>query len=429
MIVGVLTLLALRLYRLIFEDRDYYPDFDIDPTPFLGKPLQIAMVSNNYFPFVSGVSVSVERLRNGLSDLGHTLQLLVPRYREAWQDDGSIKRIPTLMAFGQKSEFRLTNPFSARFRRCLREFKPDLIHVHHPFWLGSMGLLMGRRLKVPVVYTYHTRLEHYAHFVPLPGALFRNLISHYLIKRFSNRCQGVIVPTYSAEEYLRMIGVRTPTLVQPTGIDVERFTNVEKSDVEALREQLGVDPARKILISVSRISKEKNIGFMLEALAELKSQGHDDFQLLLIGDGPDKEAIQTQIDTLKLGSLVTLVGAVAPSKMALYYHLGDIFVFASTSETQGMVILEAMSAGLPVVAVRSSGIDDVVRQGVNGFKTPQNRQAWGQQVVALKDDPELREQLGHQASHFAEAFDIANFAEAVATFYAEVLAKYHSPSR
>ncbi len=429
LIVGVLTLLALRLYRLIFEDRDYYPDFDIDPTPFLGKPLQIAMVSNNYFPFVSGVSVSVERLRNGLSDLGHTLQLLVPRYREAWQDDGSIKRIPTLMAFGQKSEFRLTNPFSARFRRCLREFKPDLIHVHHPFWLGSMGLLMGRRLKVPVVYTYHTRLEHYAHFVPLPGALFRNLISHYLIKRFSNRCQGVIVPTYSAEEYLRMIGVRTPTLVQPTGIDVERFTNVEKSDVEALREQLGVDPARKILISVSRISKEKNIGFMLEALAELKSQGHDDFQLLLIGDGPDKEAIQTQIDTLKLASLVTLVGAVAPSKMALYYHLGDIFVFASTSETQGMVILEAMSAGLPVVAVRSSGIDDVVRQGVNGFKTPQNRQAWGQQVVALKDDPELREQLGHQASHFAEAFDIANFAEAVATFYAEVLAKYHSPSR
>lgn len=142
------------------------------------------MVSNNYFPFVSGVSVSVDRLRNGLHDLGHSIQLLVPRYREAWQDDKSIKRIPTLMAFGEKGEFRLTNPFSVRFRHCLRAFKPDLIHVHHPFWLGSMGLLMGRRLKVPVVYTYHTRLEHYAHFVPLPGALFRNLISHYLIKHF-----------------------------------------------------------------------------------------------------------------------------------------------------------------------------------------------------------------------------------------------------
>nr|WP_290700324.1 glycosyltransferase [Halomonas sp. UBA3074] len=429
LIVGLLTLLALRLYRLIFEDRNYYPDFDIDPTPFLGKSLRVAMVSNNYFPFVSGVSVSVDRLRNGLHDLGHSIQLLVPRYREPWQDDQAIKRIPTLMAFGEKREFRLTNPFSVRFRRCLRAFKPDLIHVHHPFWLGSMGLLMGRRLKVPVVYTYHTRLEHYAHFVPLPGALFRNLISHYLIKHFSNRCQGVIVPTYSAEEYLRMIGVKTPSLVQPTGIDVERFAHVEAEALETLRERLAIDPARKILISVSRISKEKNIGFMLEALAELQNQEHEDFHLLLIGDGPDREAIQHQIDTLKLTARVTLVGAVPPDQMALYYHLGDIFVFASTSETQGMVILEAMSAGLPVVAVRSSGIDDVVRQGVNGFKTPQNRQAWGQKVIELKDNEALRQQLGKQASHFAEEFDIANFATAVATFYAEVLAKYHSPSR
>jgi glycosyltransferase involved in cell wall biosynthesis len=429
LIVGVLTLLTLRLYRLIFEDRDYYPDFDIDPTPFLGKSLCVAMVSNNYFPFVSGVSVSVDRLRNGLRAMGHTIQLLVPRYQEAWQDDDSIKRIHTVMAFGEKKEFRLTNPFSARFRRCLRAFKPDVIHVHHPFWLGSMGLFMGRRLKVPVIYTYHTRLEHYAHFVPLPGALFRNLISHYLIKHFSNRCQGVIVPTYSAEEYLRMIGVKTPTLIQPTGIDVERFAHVEARELEALRKRLGVDPSRKILISVSRISKEKNIGFMLEALAELQAQGHDDFHLLLIGDGPDRAAIQTHVDTLMLTSQVTLVGAVPPDQMALYYHLGDIFVFASTSETQGMVILEAMSAGLPVVAVRSSGIDDVVRQGMNGFKTPQNRQARGQKVVELKDNAELRQQLGKQASHFAQAFDITNFASAVATFYAEVLAKYHSASR
>lgn len=226
-----------------------------------------------------------------------------------------------------------------------------------------------------------------------------------------------------------MIGVKTPSLVQPTGIDVERFAHVEAGELEALRERLAIDPARKILISVSRISKEKNIGFMLEALAELQNQGHEDFHLLLIGDGPDREAIQHQIDTLKLAARVTLVGAVPPDQMALYYHLGDIFVFASTSETQGMVILEAMSAGLPVVAVRSSGIDDVVRQGVNGFKTPQNRQAWGQKVVELKDNAELRQQLGKQARHFAEEFDIANFATAVATFYAEVLAKYHSPSR
>ena len=424
--IGVLTLLAMRLYRLIFEERDYYPDFDIDPTLYLEKSLRVAMVSNNYFPFVSGVSVSVERLRQGLGDLNHRVQLLVPRYRESWQDDDTILRVPTLMAFGEKREFRLTNPFSARFRRCLREFKPDVIHVHHPFWLGSMGLWMGRRLKVPVIYTYHTRLEHYAHFVPLPGALFRNLISHYLIKRFSNRCQGVIVPTYSAEEYLRMIGVKTPTLVQPTGIDAARFANADQDAVASLRQQLGVDANDTVLVSVSRISKEKNIGFMLEALAELKRQGKTSLRLLLVGDGPDRRAIQTQIETLGLEAQVTLVGAVPPEEMALYYHVGDVFVFASTSETQGMVILEAMAAGLPVVAVRSSGIDDVVRDGHNGFKTPQNRQKWGRRVVELAESGPLRDSLGGQAKAFAADYDIAKFAGAVAHFYAEVLAKHDS---
>lgn len=424
LIVGLLTLLAMRLYRLIFEERDYYPDFDIDPTPYLDTPLRVAMVSNNYFPFVSGVSVSVERLRQGLREAGHLVQLLVPRYRETWQDDDTIHRVPTLMAFGEKREFRLTNPFSVRFRRCLRAFRPDVIHVHHPFWLGSMGLWMGRRLGVPVVYTYHTRLEHYAHFVPLPGALFRNLISHYLIKRFSNRCQGVIVPTHSAEEYLRMIGVKTPTLVQPTGIDAQRFASVDAHALEALRAQLNVSPSATLLISVSRISKEKNIGFMLESLAELKRQGHDELHLLLIGDGPDRQTLQAQIETLALADQVTLVGAVPPDEMALYYHLGDVFVFASTSETQGMVILEAMAAGLPVVAVRSSGIDDVVRDGFNGFKTPQNRQQWGQRVWALAEDDALRHSLGRQAQQFAADYDIPRFAASVTHFYAEVLAKY-----
>lgn len=426
LIVGVLSLLAMRLYRLIFEERHYYPDFDIDPTPYLEKPLRVAMISNNYFPFVSGVSVSVERLRQGLRELKHQVQLLVPRYREAWQDDETILRVPTVMAFGEKREFRLTNPFSARFRHCLQRFKPDIIHVHHPFWLGSMGLWMGRRLRVPVVYTYHTRLEHYAHFVPLPGALFRNLISHSLIKHFSNRCQGVIVPTYSAEEYLRMIGVKTPTLIQPTGIDTAQFADTDLEALEELRHQLSIDPADTVLVSVSRISQEKNIGFMLEALAELKKLGRQSLRLLLIGDGPDRQTIQQHIEALALQEQVTLVGDVPPKEMARYYHLGDIFVFASTSETQGMVILEAMAAGLPVVAVRSSGIDDVVRDGFNGYKTPQNRQKWGQRVMALAEDNALRDTLGKQAKRFASDYDIAEFAGAVAHFYAEVLAKYYA---
>ncbi|UYF98836.1 glycosyltransferase [Halomonas sp. GD1P12] len=429
LIVGLLTLLAMRLYRLIFEERDYYPNFDLDPTPYLGKPLRVAMVSNNYFPFVSGVSISVERLRKSLAALGHSVTLLVPRYAEQRQDDDGVERLPTLIAFGEKREFRLTNPFNRRFRQRLRAYQPDVIHVHHPFWLGSMGLWMGRRLNVPVIYTYHTRLEHYAHFVPLPGALFRNLISHYLIKRFSNRCDGVIVPTYSAEEYLRMIGVKTPTLVQPTGIDTRRYAKANDAEVEALKKQWKIDENERVLISVSRVSREKNIGFMLDALAQLQGQGGERLRLLLIGDGPDRESLQARIDELALTDRVTLTGAVAPEAMASYYHLGDLFVFASTSETQGMVILEAMAAGLPVVAVRSSGIDDVVRDGYNGFKTPQNLRVWGERVLEISGDAALRHTLGEQARTFAKDYDVERFADAITHFYAQTLAQHHTPSR
>lgn len=426
LIVSGLVLLTIHLHRLVVEERDYYPDFDVDPTPFQGRPLRIGMYSNNYFPFVSGVTISVERLSRGLQALGDRVLLFAPRYREPADVNGDIERAPTLLAFGEKGEFRLSNLFCWRLRRRLRDFKPDIIHVHHPFWLGSLGLFMGQRLKVPVVYTYHTRLEHYAHFVPLPGLLFRNLISHYLIRRFSNKCQGVVVPTDSAEEYLRVIGVTTNTLVQPTGIDVEHFSEVNELHLKELRETHGIADDEVVLISVSRISREKNIEFMLEALAGLHGQGESRFRLLLVGDGPARSHVQSRVEALDLGKQVVLVGAVPPDEMPLYYHLGDIFVFASKSETQGMVILEAMAAGLPVVTVRSSGIDDVVIEGENGFKTPENREVWAERLQSLMADPALRSRLGKQARIFAGTHDVSTFARRVHDFYAFLLAQYHS---
>lgn len=181
-----------------------------------------------------------------------------------------------------------------------------------------------------------------------------------------------------------------------------------------------------VLVSVSRISKEKNIEFMLEALVALDRLGENRFRLLLVGDGPARSHIQDRVEALGLGGRVVLVGLVPPDEMPVYYHLGDIFVFASKSETQGMVILEAMAAGLPVVTVRSSGIDDVVRDGENGYKTPENRDVWAQRLGLLMADPKLRSRLGKQAQAFAESHDVSAFARRVHDFYAFLLAQYHS---
>jgi glycosyltransferase involved in cell wall biosynthesis len=330
---------------------------------------------------------------------------------------------------GARREFRMANIFLRRIRRQVRAFRPDVIHVHHPFWLGSLGVFMARLLNVPVIYTYHTRLEHYAHFVPLPGLLFRNLISHALVRRFANFCDGVIVPTYSTEEYLRMIGVKTPTYVQPTGIEYERFQQVDDDHVEALRTRLALPENTLVLVSVARLSNEKNIDFMIESLKEVRQDTSRPFHFLMIGDGHQRERLQARVDELGMADCITLVGAVPPDEMATWYQLGDAFLFASKSETQGMVILEAMAAGLPVVAVRSSGIDDVVQHGQNGYKTPERRDLWCQRVATLLENDTLRQQLSDNARAFARDYSIEQFSGNVREIYAYVLAARDAEAR
>lgn len=424
LLVSVFAALAIKLYQVIFIGKNYYPDYDLDPTPWLNKPLRVAMFTNNYLPFIGGVPISIERLRRGLTSLGDHTLIVAPRYQNQPDQEDAVVRVPSLLAMGEKREFRLANIFLASIRKRVRAFKPDVIHLHHPFWLGSLGLFLARRLGVPAIYTYHTRLEHYAHFVPLPGMLFRNLISHWLIKRFANRCDGVIVPTYSTEEYLRMIGVTTPTVVQPTGIEYERFQAVSDADIQALRRKLGLTN-EKVFISVARLSNEKNIDFMIEAIHRLRQETHVPFRFLMIGDGHQRERLQQKIDNLGLGDCFSLVGAVQPEDMALWYNLGDAFLFASKSETQGMVILEAMSAGLPVVAVRASGIEDVVRDGQNGFKTPENQARWTDRARQLLEQDSLRADLSATARRFAADYAIDQFARDVRGIYATALAARH----
>ena len=402
--------------------KDYYPDYDLDPQPWLSKPLRVAMFTNNYLPFIGGVPISIARLRKGLETLGDIILIVCPRYRDQPREETNVVRVPSLLAMGEKREFRLANIFLARIRRQVRAFKPDIIHLHHPIWLGSLGLFVARRLKVPAVYTYHTRLEHYAHFVPLPGNLFRNLISHELIKRFANKCDGVIVPTYSTEEYLRMIGVKSPTFVQPTGIEYQKFQEVDDSDVRKLRNSLGIGN-ETVFVSVSRLSNEKNIDFMIDAIEELRRRTDRPFRFLMIGEGHQHERLQQRIDELGLQDCFTLVGSIPPDDMATWYHLGDAFLFASKSETQGMVILEAMAAGLPVVAVRSSGIEDVVRHGYNGFKTPEKQDQWCDHVQQLLEDDTLRQELAEHALAFAADYSVEQFARDMREIYALTLAR------
>lgn len=420
LVLAGLLALGLWLRRLLFTERDYYPDFDLDTSGWTPRSFRVAHFTNNYLPFIGGVPISIDRLRQGLSALGDEVLVVAPSYQDQAEDEPGVLRVSSLRPMGENREFRLANIFSLRLWREVFRYRPDVIHVHHPFWLGHVGRFIARRLQIPVVFTYHTRLEHYAHHVRLPGPLFRNLISHALVRHFANRCDAVIVPTASTEEYLRLIGVKRPLTVQPTGIEVSRFGSKDEDTLRLLRQSLGLEN-RRILVSVSRLSKEKNIEFMLDALAPALRR-HRDWCLMLVGDGPSRDTLRARAEQLDISEQLVMPGSVAPADLPHYYHLADLFVFASRSETQGMVILEAMAAGLPVVVVRSSGIDDAVRDGDNGYKTPLNRDRFRQRVVELMRNDDRRQQMARNAVHFAEQHDIAEFGRAVHQVYAEAWA-------
>ncbi len=425
LVLGLLILLAIKLYGAIFVEHEYYRDYDLDISPWRNRRLAVAMVTNNYLPFIGGVPISIDRLRRGLEQLAHRVLIVAPSYPEQREEEPDVLRVPACRGIGPLGGFRLANPLSPAIRRGLKAFGPDLVHIHHPFWLGRVAQWHARRLKVPTVFTYHTRLEHYSHFVPLPGPLFRNLIAHTAIRRFANRCDGVIVPTESAEEYLRVIGVTSPIYIHPTGIDFDRIRQPAPEAVRNLHERHGIGDDERVLVSVSRLSREKNIDFLISAVDELRKVSDRPLRCLIIGEGDEHERLQTRIDSLGLERVVTLVGAVPPESIAHYYQLGDLFVFASKSETQGMVILEAMAAGLPVVAVRSSGIDDVIRNEANGFKTAEEIDQWVEAARLLVEDDQLRAAMSERAVATARTHAIDSFARNVSDTYAQVLALYH----
>ncbi|MGY4878939.1 glycosyltransferase [Vreelandella aquamarina] len=433
LIISSFIALAIWLFNKIFTEQDYYPDFDQDPNARSPRPLKVVMFTNNYLPFIGGVPISIERLRRGLMEHQHEVLVVAPQYLQKKMqketpkepgDEHGIVRLSSLLPLGGRNEFRLANIFSWRMLRRVRAFTPDVIHVHHPFWLGRAGQLIAKALRIPVVYTYHTRLEHYAHYVPLPGPLFRNLISHSVVKRFANRCDGIIVPTSSAEEYLRLIGVKKPIFVQPTGIEHECFATVDADACEQLRQHHQLH-GKRVLVSISRLSKEKNIDFMLEGMALLRDETSPDVHLLIIGEGHDRPRLEANIKALGLSQHVTLTGAVPPEEVATYCQLATLFVFASRSETQGMVVLEAMAAGLPVVVIRSSGIEDIVEHGVNGYKTAPSIREWSHYIDSLLHDEPQRQRMSQNATQCAARHGIAHFSDAVAGIYYYVICHRH----
>ncbi len=405
--------------------------------------MRIAMMTNNYKPYIGGVPISIDRLAQGLRKLGHIVYIFAPDYPGGCDDD------PYVIRYGSfsrklKGDVRIPNCFDPIIEDIFRFLDIDIIHVHHPMIIGQAALYLGRKYHIPVVYTYHTRYEMYLHYLTpyanlqtwvqksggtlLPqigDKLLQSVREHLVpgfIRRFVNRCNMVIAPSHTMEQHLDSMGIKTPIEVAPTGLPDSAF-NPDPHTAAFLRQQL-LNGKKYLFCTVSRLSEEKNLSFMLEGLACLKKRIGDCFQIVFLGDGPKKMDLINQADLLGIGNCVSFLGCVPNERLSSYYCACDAFLFTSLSETQGIVLLEAMAAGCPVVAVDASGTRDVVISGENGFLTECNLDEWAQKTADIILNPDLHEYLASGAKHFALDFHSDKIAIQMQRYYIHTLQQF-----
>lgn len=391
--------------------------------------MKIAMMTNNYKPFIGGVPISVERLAKGLGRLGHQVTIFAPDFPGA-EDIENVVRYRTCYRKPEKG-IMVGTCLDKRIRQTFKENRFDVIHVHHPVLAGSAALMLGEKYSIPVVYTYHTRYEEYLHhLIPLRGAggqtgilsrCMKELLVPEYMTWFMNRCDLVFSPTAMMKEHLMNQGVQTDIALLPTGLDRESFVRDGRHILKIRSECKNGRPW--LFATTARLEKEKNLSFLLRGAAALKKRIGPCFRVMVIGKGSEAEALKRQAAELGIEEEIVFIGAVPNKEIGSYLHAADAFLFASKSETQGIVLLEAMAAGCPVVAVKASGVVDVVRDGENGFMTEESEADWSAAVSRLTGEPGLISRLSGGAKDTASLYRGEEIAARAAYQYQRLIEK------
>jgi 1,2-diacylglycerol 3-alpha-glucosyltransferase len=380
--------------------------------------VRVGLFTNNYLPFCGGVTISVETLRRGLEARGHEVWTFAPRFPGVADGPSRIVRFPSVPA-ATYPEFPLAVPWAPRISRLVARLDLDVFHAHHPFLLGPAARRLARRKGRPLVFTYHTRYEKYAHYVPLTRPLVEAAALR-LSTRFAARADAVIAPSLLVRDQLRARGVRAPIEVVPTGVDLTRFRPADRA---AARGALGLPAAAPLLLYVGRLDREKSVDRILLAFDRLGGT-LSRAQLWLVGQGKETESLRRIAGRLSVGDRVHFAGVRAHDSLAAWYQAADLFLFASETETQGLVLAEAAACGLPAVAVTAPGCDEVVRDGETGILTKADPAALAEAAIGLLLDAERRMAMGVRARQVAEhAFDVARQITRTLDVYADLLAR------
>ncbi len=311
-------------------------------------------------------------------------------------------------------------PVSPFVDQLLPALKLDVIHAHHPILLGQTAARKAAELGLPLVFTFHTKYWEYTHYVPFPQEAIQEFLKsaiHRWLRDFMQKCQHIIIPSESMRDILvKDYGLEERYTVIPTGTDVEPFL---EADGKALRKEKGWEN-ETVLISVGRLAAEKNWETLLRAFAKVYTQ-HPDLRLVLIGDGPAKESLELLASEFGIIERVTFTGTLPFEEIPRYMKAANAFGFASVTETQGLVTIEAMAAGLPIVAVDGSGTRDIVEHGKQGFLVKNDADALAKGINKLLSDPQRMKRFSNHALKKAKTFDVDELGKQIISVYEQAI--------
>jgi 1,2-diacylglycerol 3-alpha-glucosyltransferase len=395
------------------------------------KPLKILFISDVYFPRVNGVSTSIRTFVEQMHQLGHKVHLIAPDYGIKTTDEAWIKRIPArkiyfdpedqLMKFGHAMQ-RLPELMAEQY---------DVIHVNTPFVAHYLGIKLAKKLNIPVVETYHTFFEDYLHhYLPwMPQGIARGF-ARMISRRQCNAINAIVSPSQPMLDVLRTYGVNTAGEVIPTGLQEASFKQVNLD----FRAQFNIAQDRPMLLYVGRVAFEKNIEFLLGVVQALKEQ-LPDLLLVVTGEGPAENSLKQLAKTLDIEHNVMFIGYLdRNTQLNACYAAADIFVFASTSETQGLVILEAMAQGTPVIAIAELGTKSLLVEGRGARIAKEDTMDFAEKVQDVLNDHQQRTVLGQSALQYVQQeWTAKRQAERMLNFYYDVIVNFqlnhaHHPS-
>ena len=380
--------------------------------------MKILITTDLFVTTTNGVVTSIRNLYEELTEKGHDVRVLtLSGDRESYKENHVyyIKSVPIDFVY---PDVRMPISYHNRLIQELIDWKPDVVHSQCEFFSFQFAKRIAKITGAPLVHTYHTLYEQYVNYV-MPGKHLGKQVVRQLSRMRLKNVAKVIAPTSKVEDALRGYGITTDIQVVPSGISLEQHHyRLSEQERAVKRRELGIPENHNVLLNLGRLGTEKNLGELLKFFA--KSLQYDPYlTFLIVGDGPDKTNLEKQAEELGISAHIIFTGMVSPQEVQNYYQLADVFVNASTSETQGLTYIEAAANGLPLLCRKDPCLDDVIKEGVNGYAYT-NFEEFEEYLSDILMNPEWRKNASEQSEKIAESFGKEHFVESVEHIYAAV---------